>query len=265
MCYAKLFCHFLLGNIPNFGVDMITMLEEFGLNAWPALQTQFYDGWILRFADGYTRRSNSVNPIYPSRRNLAQKIVDCEALYRSRNLPVIFKMTPAVSPENLDQQLEARGYMLDAMTSVQTVEINKLEFPTSPRLTIFDYAHENWLNAFCKMGKLADKRRSVLQGILCNITNKACYVLIEKKGEVIATGLGVLERGYVGLFDIFTDESQRNQGYGTGIINGILNWGKQNGAHTSYLQVMCNNPPALHLYEKIGYQEQYTYWYRVKK
>jgi N-acetylglutamate synthase len=244
---------------------MIPMLEEFGLNAWPALQTQFYDGWILRFAEGYTRRANSVNPIYPSKRNLVQKIQDCESIYQDRNLPVVFKMTPAVYPETLDQQLNARGYQLDAMTSVQTVPLAGLEFPTSPKYKLFTQIDESWLKAFCDMGNLTEHRSSVLRRILANITNQACYILIEKKGQAIATGLGVMERGYVGLFDIFTHEEHRQQGYGKAVVNAILNWGKQSGAHTSYLQVMCNNPPALNLYEKIGYKEQYTYWYRVKK
>ena len=244
---------------------MITMLEEFCLNAWPSLQTQFYDGWILRFAEGYTRRSNSVSPLYPSKRNLAQKIQDCESNYQSRNLPVIFKMTSAVHPENLDQQLNARGYQMDAMTSVQTVPLADLEFPTSPKYKLFTQIDDTWVNAFCTMGKLSEHRRSIMLRILENITNQFCYILVEKNGQPVATGLGVMEHGYVGLYDILTHEEHRNQGYGKAVVNAILNWAKQNGAHTSYLQVMCNNPPALHLYEKIGYKEVYTYWYRVKK
>ncbi|MDB5085123.1 MAG: family N-acetyltransferase, partial [Bacilli bacterium] len=37
------------------------MIEELTLNNWQPLQTMLYDGWLLRFAGGYTKRANSVN------------------------------------------------------------------------------------------------------------------------------------------------------------------------------------------------------------
>jgi hypothetical protein len=42
---------------------MARILEELSLGAWPARSAVFHDGWVLRFADGYTRRANSVNLI----------------------------------------------------------------------------------------------------------------------------------------------------------------------------------------------------------
>ena len=57
-------------------MDIITIrtIEEAGLNAWPAHQQTLYDGWVLRFADGYTKRANSANSVYRSTLALAGKI-----------------------------------------------------------------------------------------------------------------------------------------------------------------------------------------------
>ena len=81
---------------------MITNLEELSMNAWPALQTKLYDGWALRFANGYTKRSNSINPIYNSTISLQVKLDFCEKKYAHFNLPVVYKLTPDSQPKALD-------------------------------------------------------------------------------------------------------------------------------------------------------------------
>ncbi|WP_307847902.1 GNAT family N-acetyltransferase [Metabacillus bambusae] len=85
------------------------------------------------------------------------------------------------------------------------------------------------------------------------------------QGDVIACGLGVIEREYIGLYDIVTDINFRNRGFGEQLILNLLKWGKENGAKNSYLAVLLNNDSALRLYSKIGYSEIYKYWYRVKE
>lgn len=50
--------------------EQIITIAEISLNAWCSLQQNLDDGWILRFADGYTKRVNSVNPIYPCNKNV---------------------------------------------------------------------------------------------------------------------------------------------------------------------------------------------------
>ncbi|MBI9049202.1 MAG: GNAT family N-acetyltransferase [Anaerolineaceae bacterium] len=244
---------------------MITAIEECSLNAWPALQTRFYDGWVLRFADGYTRRANSVNALFPSSLDLSEKITACEEIYRKRNLPVVYKMTPAVQPGDLDGQLAARGYEINALTSVQTLSLIENDFHQSPQVTLEDNLSEGWLNDFCRLSSVSESQRKTLQNILQNILPHHSFVSLKTDGKCVACGMGVLENKTIGLYEIVTDEAFRGRGYGQKIVKSILAWGKNNGAQTSYLQVMCNNPPALRLYQKIGYKEQYQYWYRIKK
>ena len=46
--------------------ELVATLEEAALNGLPALQTEFYDGWIVRMSEGYSRRANCVVPLYES-------------------------------------------------------------------------------------------------------------------------------------------------------------------------------------------------------
>jgi len=243
---------------------MLTAFEELSLNAWPSLQTVVYDGWMLRFAHGYTRRANSVNPLYVSTLEAEQKISFCENLYESKNLPVTFKMTGQVYPSDLDERLAAHGYQKDAPTSVQVLDLDFATLDEWPEVNLEGELSEEWLDHFCRMSSISAINRDTLRKILTSIVPRHCFASLQSEGQIAACGLGVLQAEYVGLFDIVTNAAYRRRGYGTQIVKTILAWGLQNSARHAYLQVMLNNAAALNLYSKLGFAEMYQYWYRVK-
>lgn len=223
-----------------------------------------YDGWILRFADGYTKRANSVNPLYFSSIDAGEKMHFCEYVYQRRNLPTVFKMTSSAFPGDLDKKLYAKGYQIDSPTSVQTIDLNVVNLQRTFEEELQVDLSDSWLENYCRMNAVPIVHRKTLQKILMNIIPSRCFVSIKSNERIVACGLGVLQSGCVGLFDIVTDKDFRNRGYGQQIVKSILDWGKQNEAQTGYLQVMLDNIPALNLYSKIGFIEHYQYWYRIK-
>ena len=74
------------------------------MNAWPSLQTNLQDGWVLRFSEGYTKRANSINPIYSSTIEIKEKIDNCESTYSAKNLPIVYKITETCYLKNLDSE-----------------------------------------------------------------------------------------------------------------------------------------------------------------
>jgi len=90
------------------------------------------------------------------------------------------------------------------------------------------------------------------------------FASIAVDGQTVACGLGVLQNGSIGFYNIVTDDVFRRQGLAQGLIASLLAWAKAEGALCGYLQVMLDNPPALALYAKLGFKEAYQYWYRVK-
>jgi len=240
------------------------LIEELSLNHWPSLSTLLYDGWLLRFANGYTKRANSISPIYDSTYDIQQKIIECEKMYAKEQLPIIYKITPFVHPAHLDTLLAEQGYSQLDMTSVQVLELGLVRQPRLTSVTINEEADSEWISHICRMSQVKEQYEPTIERLLANIKTRKGLITMYIDGKAVACGYGVIEREYLGLFDIVTDPDYRNQGYAEQMILHLLHWGKQHGARHSYLAVVANNTPALRLYEKIGYTEIYKYWYRVK-
>ena len=243
---------------------MIREIEELSLNAWPALDSLFCDGWILRFAGGYTRRANSVNPIYPSSRDAKEKIRYCEELYTAQGLDTVFKLTSESQPTALDAILEDAGYLAEARTSVQTLSLDDLTSIEAENINFSTAVSTAWIADYCRLSERHERDIPRISQLLEKIVPQKCFLTAQHNSSNAALGLGVVERGYVGLFDIVTAKDLRNRGLGKLVVQSLLNWGKHHGAQIAYLQVMTNNRPAIHLYQKLGFREAYQYWYRVK-
>ncbi|MFF2093373.1 GNAT family N-acetyltransferase [Paenibacillus sp. NPDC058174] len=239
-------------------------IEELCLNNWQPLSTLLYDGWVLRFAHGYTKRANSINPIHYSTFELEEKIEQCEQMYAAHSLPAIYRISPFVHPVHLDQALEEKGYKTFDHSIVKAVRLDGVKAPDQHQVRIDETLTAEWLDHFFRLSQTSQSYKSVMERMLSNINTTKGFISLYHEGQVVACGLGVIERDYIGLFDIITDAQFRNRGFGEQMILHLLKWGKEKGAVYSHLQVIANNEPALRLYSKIGYAEMYRYWYRVK-
>lgn len=242
--------------------EFIRHVEELSLNAWPALETALYDGWVLRFSAGYTRRANSVNPLYASLLQPMEKLRHCQRLYRDRGLPTVFKITRAAG--DFDAFLGEHGYGREGETSVQIADVATPLIPAEEDAELLEKPSEAWIAAFCALNPGLRRHFLTMSGMLGRLTVPACFLSLKHEGQTAALGMAVAERGYVGLFDIVTRQTLRNQGIGKDVVLHLLEWGKSQGAERAYLQVTLDNAPALHLYKRLGFEEAYRYWYRVR-
>ncbi|WDH83394.1 GNAT family N-acetyltransferase [Paenibacillus urinalis] len=239
-------------------------IEELSLNHWPSLSTLLYDGWLLRFANGFTKRANSIHPLYHSTGETLHKITECEKLYAANGLPAVFKITPFIHPAELDSTLDQLHYSVVDVTSVQTVDLAHIREPQLTSVQIYEDPHDEWINDYYNLNQVKAADRITMERMLSNIRTRRGFISLYDNEQVVACGLGVVEREYIGLYDIVTDARYRNRGFGEQMILNLLSWGKDHGARFSYLAVVANNAPALRLYSKIGYTENYKYWYRVR-
>lgn len=243
--------------------ELIQTIEELSLNAWFPLQQLLYDGWILRFANGYTKRANSVNPVYPGTKNVYEKIERCKQIYLNKNLKPVFRLTPLAHPENLDEILANAGFEKKDSVSVQILDLVTLQTQTTTSVHIWTTLSQQWLDNYSRFAEVSPQDHTSLTGILHNIASEKCFAILLKGNQVVACGLGVLERDYIGLFEIITAKEQRRKGFGRELVLAILDWAKNKGATQAYLQVVRDNEAAFKLYATLGFQEIYQYFYRI--
>lgn len=239
------------------------LLEELQMNALPSLQTFLFDGWVLRFSDGYTNRANSINAVYESKEDINYKITKCEELFRNRDLIPTYKITPFIFPQNLDRLLEERGYKEIHNTSVQLLSLQNYKGIVMTSVITKNAFNETWFDYYCTFNGISKKNACINKQMLNNIISDTFYTLLQVESEIIACGMAVIEHDYLGLFDITVSENYRNKGYGTQLMESMLSIGKEHGAKNAYLQVMTNNKPALKLYKRFGFNEEYQYHYRI--
>lgn len=242
-------------------VDVWIKLEQAAFSAWPALESQILDGWVLRYADGYTKRANSANATQQVAQLSDQQLTEVEAFFHSHQQPSIFRVTSFAVDRSVDEKLIQRGYQFNDLSLVMTVDITDASVETGDSIEFLTL--EEWLELFQqvsgKIGVGQATHLSMLQAIESPI---ACVVLREN-GQAVCCGLAVVSGDFVGLFDIATAESFRQRGLARRLCRALVSWGVEQGAETAYLQVVAGNNAAINLYENLGFRRAYEYWYRI--
>lgn len=267
--------------------NYIHLIEEISLNAWPSHKMELYDGWLIRFSYNYTHRTNCVNLVAPSTLPLEEKIAFCENEYRNVHTPAIFKISPSEA-ESFDPVLEKHGYEIQHTTDVLTMSLTDFRpypsigaeyesyqrnsglpsfvtYPGNVLVQLCDTITDDWITSLFRLnGTTNPTHLRVVPSMFKAIPKQTIVARIEIDGRMVASGLGILDREHIGLYAIYVDASCRRKHFGQAICSTIISEAEKLGATHAYLQVVAHNHPARKMYEQLGFQYLYTYWFRAK-
>lgn len=266
----------------------INQIEELSLNAWPSHKMELYDGWLIRFSHNYTHRTNSVHQVGAGRLPIEEKVEYCEEIYRNFHTPAIFKISPLVDSE-FDRLLEERGYEICHETENMVMDYNNFHpyeqvgveyeyygrnsglpsiivYPNNVIVSLRDRISDDWLEAIFRLnGTNSPTLRRIVPSMYRAIPKETIVASVEIDGRIVATGLGIRDRDHIGIYAIYVDASCRRKNYARAICTAILSEARKKGARHAYLQVVKGNSVARHLYETLGFEYLYTYWFRKKE
>ena len=246
--------------------EQIQKFEEMCLNGHVALNTLLYDGWILKFSEGYTGRANSVSALYPSFKTFEEKVPFCEQAYKKQGLPCLFKITEIDS--ELNDFLAKRGYEAVTPTDLMVCDLttSPVTFAKDSSIEyIFSSVPDEWLPIFFKVHEINDLHdQDVFRRMISKVLIDTIYCTLIYEGKPAACASAAIENGYMLLQNVVVSPELRGHGLGKKVCSALLEKSQKEGAHHSYLQVVQTNDIAVNLYKKLGFEKLYSYWYMKK-
>jgi RimJ/RimL family protein N-acetyltransferase len=241
----------------------IRKLEIIAFHSWPAREIVPLGDWIMRADAGVTRRANSVFPFGDPGLLLDEAIEYVVNFYRNRELIPRFQMSKASVPRGLDDALARRGFVYEMKTYVHTCRIRDvLKASGGYQVEMSPEPDDEWFSTYSRIsGHSADVLR-VRKGIFERMPVEKRFASVRERGSVIGISIGVIHRGWLGIFGVRTDEEHMRKGVAKSINRALISWAEDMGAQEAYLQVEADNESAIQLYESLGFKKKFTYWYR---
>lgn len=249
--------------VPAAPLDVLA-LEEVALLGWPAPDTRWLGRWLLRAADGFTGRANSVLPLGDPGRPLEAALAEVHGWYAGRGLPARFAI-PLPGREALDGALDARGWSAYNPTRVLTADVGLTlaalpERVDLPPVLIEPEPADDWVAAYHYRGGggLPAVGRAILTG-----SRRPGFAVVRSDERTLAIARASVDLGWVGVTAVEVDPEHRRRGLAAHLMREVLRWAAGQGATSAYLQVAEDNAAALALYDRLGFGVHHRYHYRL--
>jgi N-acetylglutamate synthase len=236
-------------------------LERAGMKAWPGIEMSKNGSWVLRAANGYTQRANSVQPLDPNDDDdLDTRIAQIRDWYSARELPPIFRMTPLASPK-LALALDAACWTVADRSCSLAMEMP--DVAPDPRGECLDPFGDRFLDSQRTMQGYSEDRMQKFVALMRAVSVPMTGVVLYSDENVpVASSLWAVAEGVAVTGNVVTDTAQRRKGFGGAMMRTGLAWAKDQGAAAAALNVVADNVAGRGLYASLGYRWLFDYVYR---
>ncbi|MHA1576335.1 MAG: GNAT family N-acetyltransferase [Candidatus Thorarchaeota archaeon] len=244
--------------------ESISRLEQLSSDAWVAQEKIKMGGWLLRANHGVTRRANSVLTISPPQvDNTEDAISQAIQFYKSRGLPPLFQLSEVSYPKNLDETLAKSGFAVGLQVYLQTASVGRvLEQSPSIDIQIESTPSKEWMNTYATGSRHNVDSMEIRKELMLRSPLEKGFGAVLIDDEIEGVGLCIVDGAWAGLFNITTLSRYRRQGVATSVNQGLTRWASTREVKKMYLQVEIENQQALSMYNRLGFETSYRYWYR---
>lgn len=233
-------------------------LEALAARAWPAVEAERVDGWLLRATPSVRRRR--LNSALPLGDRAAVQAV--ERFYRERGMTPLVQVAPAEQLGALDAELAARGWRADGPTDILVARDLPLPPCDGVAVAVRERMDPAWLDAW-KAAEGRPDAEETYAHVLRRIPSPAVFAIAAIEGMPAGVGLAACDRGWAGVFCMAVEPAARRRGVARAVLRALAEWSRDRGARGLYLQVECDNAAAQALYASARFTRSHGYHFRV--
>ncbi len=249
---------------PHLAISMDD-LERIMVDGWPPVERVELGGWLLRAADGFTGRANSVLPLGDPGVLLSAAVDYCESWYDGRGLQRLFCLFGpqgfAVDEDPLGSELLARAYEPFKNTMVLTASTGALppEIPhtSGARVHLDPMPSPAWWHAWAgNEGTTPDVARSVLGG-----SPDQLFASLEVDGTLAGVACLSFAHVWAGISALRVAPEHQRTGVAMQLMGALADESRARRIRSVYAQVEQANSPSRSLFERLGFSAHHEYVY----
>ncbi|KNX36498.1 GNAT family N-acetyltransferase [Luteipulveratus halotolerans] len=247
---------------PHLAISM-TDLQELMVAGMPPLRRDWLGRWLLRSADGYTGRGNSLLPLGDPGLPLGSAMAEVERWYADRGRPPLVQLFGpvgfAVAEDPIGAWALDHDWQVFQQTLVMTAPADLLAAASAPDVRVEALARpdERWWSG--TTGR-EQEHRATLAAMLDQVDDGA-YLVATVDGQVAAIGRAAFSQGWAGVFAVHVLPAFRRRGLARAVMRAAAAEAQTRGVRSAYLQVSADNDAAVGLYRSLGFDVHHEYWY----
>lgn len=244
-------------------------LQRVMVGAWPPLETEPLGDWLLRAADGFTGRANSVLTAGDPGLPLDAALDRVQAWYAARGLPSAVTVAGPVgldvTQDPLGALLLGRGHLPRVPTRTLTAAVATVVASTAAAVAAASASSpvecsatldDDWFAAF---SAYREAPRRAAERVLTGSPDQVLACVRDTSGAVVAIGRLGVATAWGGIGAMWVAPTARRRGLASAVLGTLAHEAAQRGVRSLHLQTDTDNAPALAVYRAHGFAPHHDY------
>lgn len=231
----------------------VAELEKAAYDTWTPDRSTRIGDWCLYATDGFTRRVNCATA-HGSPGVDGQTREAVQAWLNDNGAALVVRVTPLLSDDTQATISTNWGFEPFDETVVMAAPA-EASYDESIRLV--DVGDNAFFADINRLNDRSDSSVPAWKRLLERVRMRAAGIWVPD----VAAGLVVCSGNLAAVYSVAVHPDHRREGIARRMMQSATAWAVDRGADTMFLQVHGENDAAIGLYDALGYQEQYRYWY----